>query len=84
MSARNAVYGELMWPEWNSTSESHGTSDAVANELLDAYRAEVLREAAEKILDDSWSRRNWWGEYENEDREAGMRDAADLIDPDRP
>lgn len=86
MSARNAVYSELMWPEWNSTSESHGTSDAVANELLDAYRAEVLREAAEKI-------RAELPEVVKERLGGGIwtittvptaKQAADLIDPDTP
>lgn len=40
--ARHAVYGELMWPEWNPVSESHGTGYDRALELLDAHEAEVL------------------------------------------
>ena len=39
--ARNAVYAELMWPEWNPTSESYGTGAEKANALLDALEAEV-------------------------------------------
>ncbi|MFC8267778.1 hypothetical protein ACFUIZ_18905 [Streptomyces cinereoruber] len=47
--ARTAVYNELMWPEWNPRSEAYGTSQEQAKELLDAYRAAVLREAADAI-----------------------------------
>jgi hypothetical protein len=36
---------------------------------------------AEKLTDDSWSRRDHWGRYEREEYEAGMRKAADLIAP---
>ncbi|MFE5591478.1 hypothetical protein [Streptomyces sp. NPDC056549] len=42
--ARRALYNQLMWPEWNPTSESHGTSQAQAEQLLNAYRAAILRE----------------------------------------
>lgn len=43
------------------------------------HRAEVLREAADAIEADSWSRRDRWGRYEREEREAGMCDAAALL-----
>ncbi|MBT2505130.1 hypothetical protein J7I98_04305 [Streptomyces sp. ISL-98] len=40
--ARNAVYSELMWPEWNATTEAHGVGSAEdANALLDALDAEA-------------------------------------------
>ncbi|WP_329390134.1 hypothetical protein [Streptomyces sp. NBC_01716] len=43
--ARHAVYGELMWPEWNPTSESYGVGpDTAAYALLDAHAAEVQSE----------------------------------------
>lgn len=43
--ARHAVYGELMWPEWNQESESYGIGGKdAAYALLDAYRAEILAE----------------------------------------
>jgi hypothetical protein len=42
-------------------------------------RAEVLREAADLVADDSWSRRDDFGRYEREEYEAGMRHAADLL-----
>ncbi|MEK9524054.1 hypothetical protein MIU24_32475 [Streptomyces venezuelae] len=45
---RTAIYSGLMWPEWNPRSESHGTSQKQANQLLDAYRAAILREAADE------------------------------------
>lgn len=48
-AARRAVYSGLMWPEYNPRAERRGTSDEQAEQLLDAYRAEVLREAAEKF-----------------------------------
>ncbi|MFJ3537022.1 hypothetical protein ACIPQA_16315 [Streptomyces sp. NPDC090109] len=47
IDARTAVYHELMWPEWNSRSEAYGTSQEQAEQLLDAYRAAVLNEAAD-------------------------------------
>ncbi|MFB7479548.1 hypothetical protein ACFUEM_08640 [Streptomyces anulatus] len=50
-------------------------------DALDEYRAAVEHEAAEHIREDSWGRRDRWGRYENESRERGMEDAADLIDP---
>lgn len=50
--ARTAVYSELMWPKWNPTSESHGAGEEKTNALLDAFRAEILREAAD-LLDES-------------------------------
>lgn len=54
-------------------------------ELCNAALLEVQRETshrnAEKIRDDSWSRRDRWGRYENESRERGYAGAADLIDP---
>lgn len=44
--ARTAVYSELMWPEWNQQSESHGVGDKDdANTLLDAMHAESVNEA---------------------------------------
>ena len=46
---RTALYSELMWPEWNPRSERHGTSQEQAEQLIDAYRAAVLREAADAI-----------------------------------
>ncbi|MGW6741704.1 hypothetical protein ACWGDX_13415 [Streptomyces sp. NPDC055025] len=43
--ARYAVYGELMWPEWNQTSESYGVDGKdTAEALLDAHAAEVQNE----------------------------------------
>lgn len=39
--ARTAVYSELMWPEWNPTSESYGAGEEKTNALLDAHAAEV-------------------------------------------
>ncbi|MFC8491812.1 hypothetical protein ACFUJU_13615 [Streptomyces sp. NPDC057235] len=47
--ARTAVYNELMWPEWNPRAEAYGTSQEQAEQLLDAYRAAVLNEAADLI-----------------------------------
>jgi hypothetical protein len=38
--ARNAVYSELMWPEWNPTSESYGAGEEKTNALLDAHAAD--------------------------------------------
>jgi len=58
-SAREAVYSKLMWPEWNPQSEARGTSYEHAQKLLDAYRAAVLREAADAIADPE--RRNGLG-----------------------
>jgi hypothetical protein len=46
-AARTALYSQLMWPAWNPRSESHGTSREQAEQLLNAYRAAVLREAAD-------------------------------------
>ncbi|MGW3825742.1 hypothetical protein ACWEAF_26400 [Streptomyces sp. NPDC005071] len=40
--ARDAVYSELMWPEWNQQTESHGVGVDKANELLDAMTAEAI------------------------------------------
>ncbi|MFD8839809.1 hypothetical protein [Streptomyces griseofuscus] len=66
-AARQAIYSELMWPEWNPVSESHGTGDAKANELLNAFEAEVrtavvsplpsraaVRKAAAEALREHW------------------------------
>lgn len=47
--ARNAVYSELMWPEWNPRAERHGMTADDANQLLDAYRAAILNSAADEI-----------------------------------
>ncbi|MFC4506600.1 MULTISPECIES: hypothetical protein [Streptomyces] len=41
----------------------------------------AVREAAQDITDDSWSRRNPFGRYEREEYEAGMRKASELVDP---
>lgn len=38
--ARAALYSELMWPEYNPTSEGYGTGAEKANALLDAFAAE--------------------------------------------
>lgn len=42
---------------------------------------DFAHELAEKIREDSWSRRDRWGRYEDEAREAGQCQGADLIDP---
>jgi hypothetical protein len=53
--ARTAVYSELMWPEWNPTSESYGAGEEKTNALLDAHAAEAraaaFREAADLLRD---------------------------------
>ncbi|MFJ6636590.1 hypothetical protein ACIQMR_35280 [Streptomyces sp. NPDC091376] len=64
--------------------ESAGTVNFSLFGALDDYRAAVEHEAAERIREDSWSRRDRWGRYENEQREAGQCHGADLIDPEVP
>jgi hypothetical protein len=59
--ARQAVYSELMWPEWNPATESRGTGYDKAVQLLDAYRAEILREAADSIERDAGSMTRFFG-----------------------
>ncbi|MDT0435669.1 MULTISPECIES: hypothetical protein [Streptomyces] len=46
---------------------------------LAATRTAALEEAADAVEADSWSRRDRWGRYEDEGREAGMRAAAALL-----
>ena len=41
----------------------------------------AVREAAQDIADDSWSRRDSFGRYEREEYEVGMRRDSGLIDP---
>jgi hypothetical protein len=49
-TAREAVYSELMWPEWNPQTEARGTSYEHAQQLLNNYRAAVLDEAIKAVL----------------------------------
>jgi hypothetical protein len=64
MSAREELYALAAWGD-----------DRTANEKIDAYRAEVLREAAEKI------RRGWDETRGATQASKVMAFAADLIDP---
>ncbi|MFF5451847.1 hypothetical protein ACFY40_11480 [Streptomyces sp. NPDC012950] len=75
--ARTAVYNELMWPEWNPRSEAYGTSQEQAEQLLDAYRAAVLNEAADS-LDADMERffTEWPDEPRNSPYANGRKDAA--------
>lgn len=52
MNARNALYSELMWPQWNSTTGRNGTSDEQAEQLLDTYRDEVATDIGRDALRD--------------------------------
>lgn len=47
--ARIAVINDLVWPDWNPTSESHGVSHGKANELVEALLAEALLQAADAV-----------------------------------
>lgn len=73
-------YDELFDELWSMEYRITGDKPRAmkfAREFLDRH-AHVL---AEKIRDDSWSRRDRWGRYEEEEREAGQCHGADLIDP---
>lgn len=63
---------------------AHFTSDTLADSLLDAYRAEVLREAAEELRETARNLRNYELDRGYElDLGYGLMEGAELLDPDR-
>lgn len=64
MSARDAVLDTMYFAEeWSSKPYEEFKKECAAE--LDAYRAEVLREAATKLA--LYPETQWWGQGENRD-----------------
>jgi hypothetical protein len=81
MTARDNLVTTLMNLFARTRNGHMDAHRAEAERLVDEALNEKAYVLSEIIADDSWSRRDRWGRYEREEYEAGMRRAAELIEP---